>query len=144
MSNTDYGHFESLYENNYFNVSERERDYVERWAFLHGLNSLWYKQDTFRLVEVKKVLFALSSIKNDLCIGYKFTNLKQITMNFLTYSSEFGILYIRALKAFGRYEKQLLDDKSGKLKAKIDEFEKNPPEQNKSFDRIFFQIFPEL
>lgn len=144
MTDVDYGHFENLYDKNHFNTTETERNYIERWAFIYGLNGLWNKQDVFRLAEQKKVLFALLSLKKEISISYKFSNLKQLTMNFLTYSPEFGILYIKALKKFGQFESQLSGDKSGKLQLKLHEFDKTQPLQNKGFDRIFSQLFPEL
>ena len=144
LTDVDYGYFHNLYDKNYFNTTESERDYIERWAFIYCLNALWNKQDSLHLTQIRKILFAILSLKKDLSIGHKFANLKQLTMNILTHSKDFGLLYINALKKFDQYEKQLLDDKSGKLKVKIDEFHKVTPAQNKQFDRIIYEIFPEL
>ncbi|RZK40317.1 MAG: hypothetical protein EOO90_15495 [Pedobacter sp.] len=144
LSDVDYDYFHNLYDKNYFNTTESEREAIERWAFIYCLNSLWHKEDALSLIHIKKILFALLSLKKDLSIGNKFTNLKQLTMNILTYNSDFGKLYINALKKFDQYDRQLLDDKSGKLKIRIDEFFISEPLQNRQFDRIIFEIFPEL
>ncbi|MFA6275629.1 MAG: DUF6035 family protein [Pedobacter sp.] len=144
LSNVDYGYFHNLYDKNYFNATESERDYIERWAFIYCLNALWNKEDSLYLMQIKKILFAILSLKKDLSIGHKFGNLKQLTMNILTHSTDFGMIYINALKKFDQYDRQLLADKSGKLKAKIDDFKRAEPLQNSQFDRIIYEIFPEL
>lgn len=131
LTDVDYLHFNSLYDKNYFNTAESERDYIERWAYIYGLNALWHKEDALKLIHIKKILFAILSLKKDVSIGHKFDNLKQLTMNILTHHQDFGILYIKALKKYDQYEMQLLDDKSGKLKIKIDEFYKTEPLQNR-------------
>lgn len=144
LTDKDYSEFHNLYDKNYFNQTEHERNYIERWAFIHCLNSLWHKEDAFKLMEARNILFAILSLKNDMSIGFKFANLKQLTHNILTHNSDFGNIYIKALKQYGQYDKQVLDDKSGKLKRRLDYFFQTSPPQNQRFTKIIHQIFPEL
>jgi len=144
LSARDQQVFDNLFDKNYFNQTDNERDSVEKWAFIYGLKTLWNKEDCLRLVKMRKILFALLSLKFDLSIGQRFANLKQYTMNICIHAPEFGHIYLRGLKRFKQYDKQLGDDKSGKLRAAIDRIVSHSTGQDQNFKHMISEIFPEL
>lgn len=134
----------SLYHKNYFNFTDVERQCIERWAYITCANALVSGEQIFQMSMIKKVIYSLMSLKHELLIGFKYSGFKQLSMNFFEYYQTHASLYLRAMKHYGVYEKQLIEDKNGKLKSKIDLFRHNPPEQNHDYDEIFFLLFPEL
>jgi len=142
LTDADYATHQKLYDDFNFNTSEVEKEKIERWAYVTCLNSLWSKDTATELEDIRKVLFAIMSLKHGLIIGSKFTVARQVTMNFIEFHPEYGHFYLRAMKAYGQYDAQLNDDKSGKLRSKILTFkEKNPPQKPVL---LLYEIFSEV
>jgi len=142
MTASDFSHHDELYGTYYFNQSEHEREAIIRWAYVYFLNSIWYSHNIYEAVEIRKIIYAILSVKNNLSIGYKFANMRQHAINFLDNYAAYGHLYIGALKYYRRYEQLLLEDKRGKLKGKIEKFLNDDPKQK--YNSLIFNVFPEL
>lgn len=142
MTASDFSRHDELYGTYYFNQSEYEREAIKRWAYVYFLNSIWYRYNIYEAVEIRKIIYAILSVKNNLSIGYKFANMRQHAVNFLDNYKEYGHLYIRALKHYNRFEQLLLEDKRGKLKEKIEKFLNDSPKQ--AYNSLIFNVFPEL
>jgi len=134
----------SMFDKNYFNHSDWERQYMERWAFISCLSNLWNKDNAQFLRPIKRILYAFMSLKHKMPIGYKFSSLRQLTMNFLEYHKEHGVWYLKIMEHYGQLEEQLNEDKSGKLKQKINAFHYNTPVQETAYNHIFYELFPEV
>lgn len=135
---------EHMYNTNYFNTSDSERQQMERWAFVKGLDMIWSRQDKPDLMEFRKVFFAIMSLKFDKPIGFAFQNLRQVTNYVLDRIPEYSSIYIKAMEAIGAYERQIAEDKKGKLKIRLDNFRANPSNQTTRFNYLIYQIFPEI
>lgn len=133
-----------IYQKNYFNTTEHEKEMIERWAYSVIFSSVKSKEISFDILNIQTPLMAIMSLKYDLIIGYHFKNLREVTHNFLIYHKEYGVMYLKAMKAFGQYDKQLEQDKTGKLKLKIQNFVLDNPIQETKYNRIFNEVFPEL
>lgn len=144
LSERDHAAVEKLFEKNEFNTSESERKYIERWALVKCFSGLWHKEHATLISLIKKPLYGLMSLKYGMPIGYNFSNLRQLTMNFLEFHKDFSAIYIKAMKHYGQDQKQLNEDRNGKLKSKMDKFASFPPTQNYEYTIIFSELFPEL
>lgn len=142
MSKSDYASHQKTFEDFQFNVSEIEKEKIERWAYINCLNSLWSREFTVEIEPLRRVLFAIMSLKHGMIIGSKFKIFRQVSIDFLEFQPDYGHFYLRAMKAFGQYDLQLNEDKSGKLRSKILTFEeKNPPQKPV---HLLYEIFPEV
>lgn len=145
LTKEDEIYYENLYDKNYFNYTEHEKEYIERWAITTILKNLKSKNYAFVLLkEIDKVLYSILSLKHDLIIEFKFNSLLQVSHYLLTNHPEFGDIYLKAMKVYKRYETQIEEDKSGKLRLKIDNFISNKPQQEERYNTMIFEIFPEL
>jgi hypothetical protein len=144
LNDQDRQTMESLFEKNEFNISEWEKQCISRWSFVTCLNSLWNKDYATALPEMRTALNVFMSLKHNMIIGSKLQSLRQVSMNFFEFHKGFGAMYIKAMKHFGQYEKQLSEDKNGKLSAKIAAFHKNTPAQKTEYNNILYEIFPDL
>lgn len=144
LTESDFAVLDGLFEKNRANSTDEEIEQISRWAFVKGLNGIWYKQDALKLTEVRKLLFAVLSLQYGLTIGLKYQNLRQLSHYILQDNPEYGLYYIKAMKHFGQYDAQLRDDKSGKLKEKLKSFLSHPHEQTTHYNFLLDQIFPDL
>lgn len=117
---------------------------IDKRYFIHYLSSV----DAESAKDIKtidsKILNALSSLKANMIIGSRYSNLKQVSNNLFDHYEKFGVLYIKAMKTSNQYDKLISDDKKGKLRGKIDTFLKKMPPQEDRYNDIIFSIFPEL
>ena len=125
------------------NISNR--DNYSKWAFIHFLSSISRKEfaSDIKLIDYK-ILNPIISLKKGFVIGASFENLKQVCNNVFEYHKIFGGLFIKAMKKYNVYEKILIEDKKGKVKDKINKFYAESPDQETKYNKIIFDIFPEL
>jgi len=134
----------NIYRKNFTNMSEHEREQIDRWAIVDFLSNLENKGLVFDLMQIDKILFAITSLKSNMIIGFRFNNHRQITNNILEHHKEFGEVYFKAMKVYGYCETQIKQDKTGKLKLKMDRFFTEMPQQDRRYDEIINELFPEL
>lgn len=141
LTERDLQIFDGLYDNYHLNQSEVEKENIKRWALISFYRNLKRLDELNKIKENIELFYAIQSLKTGLIIGSDFNNLRQISNNIIEYYGEFGNIYIKSMKFFNQYEIQLKEDKHGKLKAKIDNFELNNPIQNRICDNIIYEIF---
>lgn len=144
LTNADFATLDDIFANNNNNSTVDEIWQIQKWAFVKGLNGIWYKEYTPKLSEIRKFFFAIMSLKSRITIGLNYKNLRQLSHKVLQEMPQHGMYFIKAMKVFGEYHLQLRDDKSGKLRQKIDHFICNPPPQVTTNDYLLDQIFPEI
>lgn len=153
---------ELLYRNGY-RIHKGDKKLAKELIETDGLPSdeLWaaykvalcLKLDEYELIRILKtqtalfnVLFSILSIKQGEIIGYKFPNYLGLVNSFFTNSfyQEFGDIFLKAIKVYGRENDIRRLDKNGTYRKKVKNFLANKPSQSKLHHEIFIKIFPEL
>ncbi len=92
----------------------------------------------------EKVLLALLSFKLGKPVGFNYPNLHGLANNAIQYYREYGDLILIAMKYYNIYDDVKKRDKKGTFNLKVQEFNKFKPIQDKDFNEIVFEIYPEL
>ena len=91
-----------------------------------------------------KGLFPFLSFKEKKPVFFKYPNLLGVANNVISHYPENGDLILKAITKFGCTEKINELDKRGTFKRKKAEYLENKPTQNKEFESIVIELFPEL
>jgi len=129
--------------NNLLNHNPNKEN-IEKWGLVKAYSRLVSKRHAYKINQVDKVIFSILSLEHDRVIGFGFKNLKEVTNNFFEYHTDFGDIYLHAMKVFKRYDNLIYSDKSDKMKIKIERFKNNKPGQRTDFNDLFYELFPEL
>lgn len=125
--------------------SVEERSALDRWGFVHIMSRVrWNMIDDARQPRVEYALFAILSMKKGVVIGTGFNNLKEFVPNMLEYHKEYGELFINSLWKYKQIDRLSSQDQKGTIGKRIAGFTVHPPKQTKDYDRVFFDVFPEL
>ncbi len=143
LTETDKEILNTIYNKNCVNTTEHEREQIDRWVIVNFLN-ITKRQNAFTILKIIKILLSISSLKYNLVIGFRFNNHREISNNFFENYKHFGQVYLKAMKVYGHYDRQINEDRSGKLKLKIDRFISDKPRQERGYDEIIGELFPEL
>ncbi|QHS56541.1 hypothetical protein GWR56_13690 [Mucilaginibacter sp. 14171R-50] len=144
MTEHDQQDLQQLYDKNYFNQSEYEKQQIERWATVKVYAGLANQYAAFELTRLNKILMAVSSLKYKMIIGFRYIHMKQVAHYIFDSQKDYAMLYFRAIKVYGYYDQLLLEDKSGKLKGRFNYYERTgtiPYPENGS---LLMNLFPEL
>jgi competence CoiA-like predicted nuclease len=145
MTETDHYTLKRIYDTNYFNQTESERTNLERWAYVTLYTNLSTPALSFDLKAIHRYLYGILSLKHRMIIGYKYDSMKQLAHKMLEKYPELGSVFVSAIRHFGYYDELLADDKSKKLKPKMELFETGQaPRQEWEQNQLLFDIFPEL
>jgi hypothetical protein len=135
---------DNLYDKNYFNQTEYEREAIRRWGLCGIMTNLKTREWAFEVITIQKVLLSIASVKIGKPIGYAFTNLLQVTHSFLEFHKEFGKIYLLALEVYGQFDNHLKEDKTAKFQKKLVKFNLENPVQTSRYNGLLFELFPEL
>ncbi len=118
---------------------------LDKWATLRFATKLNDK-DKFEIAQNHtQELFTMLSFKMGKPIHFNFPNLLGVAINAIIHYRESGDLILKAIEKFGRFEKILkLDQRKGTFKRKRLEYLENKPIQNKEFEDIAIELFPEM
>ena len=90
-------------------------------------------------------LFVILSLKMNKPISFNFPNLLGVINNAIQFYRESGEIILKAMEHYERTRQIMeLDSRKGTFKKKLTEFETNKPIQNKEFEEIVINLFPEL
>lgn len=120
------------------------KESIEKCGLIKAYSRLLTKRLAFSVDKIDKIIFSILSVELGRIVGFGFKNLKEVTNNFFEYHRDFGDIYLRAMKVFNQYDKLIREDKSDKMKKKIEKFINNRPKQNTEYDELLYEMFPEL
>lgn len=90
-------------------------------------------------------LNTMLSFKMNRPIGFKLHNLLDIAVNAIINYRESGDIILKSIEKFGQAEKiYKLDQRKGTFERKRQEYMQNKPIQDKKFEEVVIEIFPEL
>ena len=129
---------------NLYRERKKEID-LDKWAILRyatKLNDL----GKFEIVMGKtRELDTMLSFKVGRPIGFRYPNLLGVAVNAITNYRESGDVILRSIERFEQAEKiSILDKKNDTFKRKRQEYFENRPSQDKEFEKIAAELFPEL
>jgi len=123
----------------------RKQDDLDKWSTLRFAAKLNDREKFEIALNHTKELFAILSLKMGKPIHFNFPNLLGVVNNAIIYYRESGDLILKAMDKFGQLDKILkLDKRKGTFKRKRAEYLENRPIQNKEFEEIVIELFPEL
>jgi len=126
-------------------MSDEQKNTMDRWGFVHIMSKVrWNMIDDARQSRVEYALFAVLSMKKGVVIGTGFNNLKEFVPNMLEYHSEHGELFINAMWRYKQIDRLSREDQKGTIGKRIAKFTVHKPTQSTTYNRIFFDVFPEL
>ncbi|CAM1364232.1 DUF7829 domain-containing protein [Tenacibaculum xiamenense] len=117
----------------------------DKWAILRFATKLnnWEKFDI--AMRKERELFTILSLKMGKPIYFNFPNLLGISNNAIQHYRESGDVILKAMDYYNRTSQiEKLDSKKGTFKRKKQEYFENKPIQDKDFEEVVFDIFPEL
>ncbi|MFS2187165.1 DUF6035 family protein [Mucilaginibacter sp. Mucisp84] len=135
---------QELYDKNYFNQSESEMQYIERWATIKMFEALQNKHHAFELLRLNKILMAVNSLKYKMIIGFRYIHMKQVAHYVFDSYRDYAYIFLRAVKVYGYYNQLLAEDKSGKLKSRFNYWESNGMRLDPEYGSLILSLFPEL
>lgn len=117
----------------------------DKWAILRFATILNDK-NKFEIAQAHtRELFTILSFKMDKPVHFNFQNLIGVAINAISHYRESGDLILKSIDKFGQTEKiHKLDQAKGTFKRKRLEYIENKPIQNKEFEQIAIELFPEL
>lgn len=97
-------------------------------------------------LSIEKVVFAIRSCQYNRIIGSRLNNFLALSNNFLEHHSEFGDIFLKALKYHGQFEQNIAFDKKGTFTKKLESYYSSKPPQNNEFinKKILNILFSEL
>jgi len=147
----------SLFKRGY-KIKEEDNQYVEKLykkiKKQHDLDKWTTLRFATKLNDEKKFeiaqnhtreLFSILSFKMGKPIHFNFPNLIGVANNAISHYRESGDLILKSIDRYGQTEKiHQLDKRKGTFKRKRLEYIENKPIQNKEFEEIALELFPEL
>jgi hypothetical protein len=133
-----------VYDKYRANSTWEEKEQIERWAIIDLFKNVRHTDVFSEVFKVDKLVYAIASMKYKIVIHSGFSHLIQVTHNFLHSHAEYGTLFLKAMKAYGELDKQLQEDKSGKLKVKVARFMISNTDQVNKYNSIIYELFPEI
>lgn len=123
----------------------RKQNDLDRWATLRFATKLDDK-NKFEIAQTHtRELFSILSFKMGKPVHFNFPNLIGVANNAISHYRESGDLILKSIDKFGLTEKiNQLDKRKGTFKRKRLEYLENKPIQNKEFEEIAIELFPEL
>lgn len=123
----------------------KSQEQLEVWALLRFAVKLKNKEKFSLAYKKQKELFVVLSLKLGKPIYFNLPNLLGIMNNALQFYRENGDIILKAVNYYEREEKlKQLDYKNGNYRRKRLEFDTNKPIQNKEFEDLVLELFPEL
>ena len=127
-----------------YDEKKNERDF-EKWTILRyatKLNDL----NKFEIATGKtRELSTMLSFKMNRPVGFNFPNLLGVAVNAIIYYRESGDIILKSIEKFNRTNKiNNLDKRKNTFKRKKQEYLDNKPIQNKEFEKVAIELFPEL
>jgi hypothetical protein len=117
----------------------------DKWATLRYAVKL-NDQEKFEIAQNHtRELFSILSFKMGKPVHFNFPNLIGVANNAISHYRESGDIILKSIDRFGRTEKiNKLDERKGTFKRKRLEYLENKPIQNKEFEEIATELFPEI
>jgi hypothetical protein len=118
---------------------------LESWSILRFAVKLNNKEKFALACQKHRELFVILSLKMNKPISFNFPNLLGVINNAIQFYKESGEVILKAMRYYERTRQIMeLDSRKGTFKKKLAEFETNKPIQNKEFEEIVINLFPEL
>ncbi|MBB1193770.1 hypothetical protein DNC80_08835 [Flavobacterium sp. SOK18b] len=118
---------------------------LESWSILRFAVKLNNKEKFALACQKHRELFVILSLKMNKPISFNFPNLLGVINNAIQFYRESGEVILKAMRYYERTRQIMeLDSRKGTFKKKLAEFETNKPIQNKEFEEIVINLFPEL
>ena len=127
-------------------LQETQKDFVAD-AYIYKLcNSLSDRSLVDDIFSFSKLLFIIESARQGELIYYNFTGNKWISFanNAIQYYSEYWEYLELSFKRFGLWDKLIQLDKNGTFQKKVEKFYSNMPRQKYDFDKVFYDLYPEI
>lgn len=95
---------------------------------------------------IEKIVFAIRSCQNNKIVGSRLNNFLALSNNFLEHHSEYGDIYLQALKYYRRFNQVMALDKKGTFSKKLASYNASKPPQNDDFTnkKILNILFSDL
>tara|TARA_R110002012_G_scaffold245126_4_gene420121 strand:- start:6101 stop:6907 length:807 start_codon:yes stop_codon:yes gene_type:complete len=118
---------------------------MDKWATLRFATKLNDK-NKFEIAQTHtRELFTILSFKMGKPVHFNFPNLIGVANNAISHYRESGDIILKSIDVFGQTEKvHKLDQRKGTFKRKRLEYLENKPIQNREFEVIAIELFPEL
>lgn len=117
----------------------------ENWSLLRFAVKLKDNQKIALAFQKQRELFVILSLKLNRPIHFNFPNLLGILNNAIQHYRESGEIILKAINHYDRSNQiKELDLRKGIFKNKLSEFEVNKPIQDKEFEELVIDLFPEL
>jgi len=127
-----------------YKQKKNESDF-EKWTILRCATILDDLDKFEILIGKTRELFTILSFKIGRPISFNFPNLLGVAVNAIIYYRENGDIILRSIDKFNQADKLLkLDQRKNTFKRKRLEYLENKPIQNKDFEIIALEVFPEL
>lgn len=140
-----------------YNLTNNDREFLKKmqetqkgaiadahiYKFCNSLKDRNLVDDVFNF---SKLLFIIESAKQGEMIYYNFTGNKWISFanNAIQYYSEYWEYLELSFNRFGLWDKLIQLDKNGTFQKKVEKFYSNMPRQKYDFDKIFYELYPEI
>jgi competence CoiA-like predicted nuclease len=127
-------------------LQETQKDFVADACIYKLCNSLSDRSLVDDVFSFSKLLFIIESARKRELIYYNFTGNKWISFanNAIQYYSEYWEYLELSFKRFGLWDKLIHLDKNGTFQKKIEKFYSNMPRQKYDFDKVFYDLYPEI
>jgi len=127
-------------------LQETRKDFVAD-AYIYKLcNNLTDRSLVDDVFSFSKLLFIIESAKQGELIYHNFTGNKWISFanNAIQYYSEYWEYLELSFKIFELWDKLIQLDKNGTFQKKVEKFYSQMPRQKYDFDKVFYDLYPEI
>jgi hypothetical protein len=151
---TEY--FKILFERNY-TIKKEDIDFVtsqykeiktplqfEKWTLLRFFVKINDKEKVEFVIQKKRELFVIVSLKLNKSIGFNYPNLLGVMNLAFQYYRENGSIFLKAIEKYDRTNDLKILDKKGSFNSKILEYNRIKPIQDLEFEELVIILFPEL
>ena len=143
-SDKDKGLLASLFRENRSRQTDAQCEMLEKCAYATFVSRLKTRKAIEEVVNVLHVIYAVASLKAGVIIGSRLNNLRQVTNNFLQNQYNYGDIYLKAMDVYKKRDEILREDKTGKIRKKIENYISQGNRQETAYNSIINTIFPEL
>lgn len=127
-----------------YKKKKSEKD-LEKWMILRFATKLNDLKKFEIAINNKRELFTMLSFKMNRPISFNFPNLLGVAVNAIIYYRENGDIILRSIDRFKKNDNIIkLDQRKHTFKRKRMEYLENRPIQNKEFESVAIELFPEL
>ncbi|OJW81540.1 MAG: hypothetical protein BGO69_09145 [Bacteroidetes bacterium 46-16] len=144
IEEADEKYIQKMYDKNWVNFSEGERERITRWATVNLFIRTKSKRFLPLLSRQMNFFLSIASLKQDMVMGFKFPSLKNVVHNMLEHRPQYSELFMRAIKTYNQWDRQVAEDRSGKFRKKVADLQGNPREQDREINPLVYELFPEL